>query len=326
MKRVAIGIDIGGTNTVLGVVDENGDVLVKDSISTPTHGDAKKYVSSLSESINELIDSVHKMNADAEVMGIGIGAPNGNYYKGTIEQAANLAFKGVVPLVDMLRENFPHLKALALTNDANAAAMGEMIYGGAKGMKNFVMITLGTGLGSGIVVNGDLVYGHDGFAGEVGHTTVIPHGRVCGCGGEGHLEAYCSAPGIKRTVFELLAKYNNNGSELAKFSFEELDSKKVFEAAERGDKIAIEAFEITGEHLGQGLGDTVCHLSPEAIFLFGGPTAAGDFIFKPTKESMERHVLPIFRNKVEILPSKLKSGSAAIVGASALVWKELEKE
>ncbi|GET20637.1 ROK family protein [Prolixibacter denitrificans] len=325
MKRVAIGIDIGGTNTVLGVVDENGDVLVKDSISTPNHGDVGKYVASLSESINELIDSVHKLNADAEVMGIGIGAPNGNYYKGTIEQAANLAFKGVVPLVDLLKENFPHLKALALTNDANAAAMGEMIYGGAKGMKNFVMITLGTGLGSGIVVNGDLVYGHDGFAGEVGHTTVIPHGRVCGCGGAGHLEAYCSAPGIKRTVFELLTKYNG-GSELTKYSFDELDSKKVFEAAEKGDKVALEAFEITGELLGQGLGDTVCHLSPEAIFLFGGPTAAGDLIFKPTKESMERHVLPIFRNKVEILPSKLKAGSAAIVGASALVWKELEKE
>jgi len=325
MKRVAIGIDIGGTNTVLGVVDENGDVLVKDSISTPNHGDVGKYVASLSESINELIDSVHKLNADAEVMGIGIGAPNGNYYKGTIEQAANLAFKGVVPLVDLLKENFPHLKALALTNDANAAAMGEMIYGGAKGMKNFVMITLGTGLGSGIVVNGDLVYGHDGFAGEVGHTTVIPHGRVCGCGGAGHLEAYCSAPGIKRTVFELLTKYNG-GSELTKYSFDELDSKKVFEAAEKGDKVAKEAFEITGELLGQGLGDTVCHLSPEAIFLFGGPTAAGDLIFKPTKESMERHVLPIFRNKVEILPSKLKAGSAAIVGASALVWKELEKE
>lgn len=325
MKRVAIGIDIGGTNTVLGVVDENGDVLVKDSISTPNHGDVGKYVASLSESINELIDSVHKLNADAEVMGIGIGAPNGNYYKGTIEQAANLAFKGVVPLVDLLKENFPHLKALALTNDANAAAMGEMIYGGAKGMKNFVMITLGTGLGSGIVVNGDLVYGHDGFAGEVGHTTVIPHGRVCGCGGAGHLEAYCSAPGIKRTVFELLTKYNG-GSELTKYSFDELDSKKVFEAAEKGDKVALEAFEITSELLGQGLGDTVCHLSPEAIFLFGGPTAAGDLIFKPTKESMERHVLPIFRNKVEILPSKLKAGSAAIVGASALVWKELEKE
>jgi len=325
MKRVAIGIDIGGTNTVLGVVDENGDVLVKDSISTPNHGDVGKYVASLSESINELIDSVQKLNADAEVMGIGIGAPNGNYYKGTIEQAANLAFRGVVPLVDLLKENFPHLKALALTNDANAAAMGEMIYGGAKGMKNFVMITLGTGLGSGIVVNGDLVYGHDGFAGEVGHTTVIPHGRVCGCGGEGHLEAYCSAPGIKRTVFELLTKYNG-GSELTKYSFDDLDSKKVFEAAEKGDKVALEAFEITGELLGQGLGDTVCHLSPEAIFLFGGPTAAGDLIFKPTKESMERHVLPIFRNKVEILPSKLKAGSAAIVGASALVWKELEKE
>lgn len=324
MKQVAIGIDIGGTNTVFGVVDNNGDVLVKNAIPTPKHGDVDQYVAELTAGVNEMIESVKKINADSEVMGIGIGAPNGNYYNGTIEQAPNLSFKGVVPLVKLLKKNFD-LPAIALTNDANAAAIGEMIYGGAKGMKDFVMITLGTGLGSGVVVNGNLVYGHDGFAGEVGHTTVVPEGRVCGCGGRGHLEAYCSAPGIKRFVFELLAEYNETESPLAGVSFNDLDSKKVYDAAEAGDYIALEAFHRTGKVLGRALADTVAYLSPEAIFLFGGPTAAGDHIFKPTKESMENHVLPIFRNKVNILPSKLKAGTAAIVGASALVWKELQK-
>ena len=200
-----------------------------------------------------------------------------------------------------------------------------MIYGGAKEMQNFVMFTLGTGVGSGIVVNGDLVYGHDGFAGECGHTTLVPSGRLCGCGSLGHLEAYCSAPGMKRTAFELMAQYNATDSLLADKSFNELDSKMIYDAAEKGDKIALEVFEKTGAWLVQGLADTVHHLSPEAIFLFGGPTAAGDYIFKPTKENMEKHLLPIFKNKIKILPSQLKAGDAAIVGASALVWKEIEK-
>lgn len=200
-----------------------------------------------------------------------------------------------------------------------------MVYGGAKGMKNFAMFTLGTGVGSGLVVNGDLVYGHDGFAGECGHTTLVPGGRKCGCGGLGHLEAYCSAPGMKRTAFEILVRDNASASILAGKSYNELDSKMIFEAAEKGDQVALEVFEKTGNWLGQGIADTVNHLSPEAVFLFGGPTAAGDFIFKPTKASMEEHVLPIFRNKIKILPSKLKAGDAAIVGASALVYKELDK-
>jgi glucokinase len=212
-----------------------------------------------------------------------------------------------------------------LTNDANAAAIGEMIYGGAKGMKNFVLFTLGTGVGSGIVVNGDLVYGSDGFAGEIGHTTLVPGGRPCGCSSLGHLEAYCSASGMKRTAFELLVHYNANDSLLANKSFRELDSKIIFEAAEKGDKIALEVFEKTGAWLGIALADTVHYLSPEAIFLFGGPTAAGEYIFKPTKENMEKHLLPIFADKIKILPSELKAGDAAIVGASALVWKELDK-
>ncbi|MGQ7871407.1 ROK family protein [Sunxiuqinia sp. sy24] len=325
MKKVAIGVDIGGTNTAIGVVDEAGNVMVKDSIPTPAHGNLEQYIEELTVAIKELIKSVKLVNSDLEVLGIGIGAPNGNYYSGTIEYAPNLSFKGVLPLVELLKKSFPELDALALTNDANAAAIGEMIYGGAKGMKNFVMYTLGTGVGSGIVVNGDLVYGADGFAGECGHTVLIPGGRSCGCGTKGHLEAYCSASGMKRTAFEIMVRDNANDSLLADKSFKELDSKMIFDAAEKGDKVALEVFELTGKWLGQGLADTVHHLSPEAIFLFGGPTAAGDYIFKPTKASMEAYLLPIFKDKIKILPSKLKQGDAAIVGASALVWKEVEK-
>ena len=323
MKKVSIGVDIGGTNTAIGVVDTEGHVLVKSNIETPTHGDINLYISSLSDAIKELINSVELMNADIEIMGIGIGAPNGNYYSGTIEYAPNLSFKGVVPLVKLLVEKFPDLKAIVLTNDANAAAMGEMIYGGAKGMKNFVMYTLGTGVGSGIVVDGNILYGNDGFAGECGHTTLIPGGRLCGCGQRGHLETYCSAPGMKRTAFEIMVRDNVTNSLLSEKSFKDLDSKMIFEAAEKGDKVALEVFEQTGEWLGQGLAGTVHHTSPEAIFLFGGPTAAGDYIFKPTRESMESHLLPFFKNKIKILPSQLKPGDAAIVGASALVYSEL---
>jgi glucokinase len=325
MTKVAIGVDIGGTNTAIGVVDIDGNVLVKGNILTPAHGDINLYIEELSGAIRDLINSVKKLNKNIEILGIGIGAPNANYYTGTIEQAPNLSFKGVVHMVALLREQFPELKALTITNDANAAAIGEMIYGGAKGMKNFVVYTLGTGVGSGIVVNGDLVYGHDGFAGECGHTILIPDGRLCGCGGHGHLEAYCSASGMKRTAFELISQSNDTSSLLSKYSFNELDSKMIFEAAEQGDTIANQVFEITGNYLGQGLANTAHHLSPEAIFLFGGPTAAGDLIFKPTIESMERNLLATFKNKIKVLPSQLKRGDAAIVGASALVYKELEK-
>ncbi len=325
MKKVAIGVDIGGTNTAIGVVDPEGNVMVKMNIPTPSHGDIDKYILDLSNAIKEQIKSVKLLNNDIQVLGIGIGAPNGNYYSGTIEYAPNLSFQGVVHLVKLLRNYFPEMEALALTNDANAAAIGEMIYGGAKGMKNFVMFTLGTGVGSGVVVNGELVYGSDGFAGEIGHTVLVADGRPCGCSALGHLEAYTSAPGMKRTAFELLAHYNDNDSLLADKSFKELDSKMIYDAAVKGDKIALEVFEKTGEWLGQGLANTVHYLSPEAIFLFGGPTAAGDYIFKPTKENMEKHLLPIFKDKIQILPSQLKAGDAAIVGASALVWKELDK-
>lgn len=322
--KLTIGIDIGGTNTAIGVVDENGEVLNKTSISTPSHGDVDQYIEEMASAINELETKVKNDNTDAEILGVGIGAPNGNYYNGTIEHAPNLSFKGIVPFVELLKKKFPDYKAITLTNDANAAAIGEMVYGGAKGMKNFAMFTLGTGVGSGLIVNGDLVYGADGFAGECGHTTLIPGGRKCGCGGNGHLEAYCSAPGMKRTAFEILARDNAADSILADKSFNELDSKAIFDAAEKGDKVALEVFEQTGHWLGVSLADTVHHLSPEAIFLFGGPTAAGDYIFKPTIKSMEKHLIPVFKGKVKVLKSELSLGNAAIVGASALVWKDIE--
>ena len=339
MKQVAIGIDIGGTNTAIGVVDREGNILYEKQpqLPTPLKQDNPTGSESISEKlltdfinllayeIKSAIDTVAKINPEIGVMGIGIGAPNANYYTGTIEQAPNLPFVGVIPFAKLIQDKFPEIRFIKLTNDANAAALGELIYGGGKHMQNFVMITLGTGLGSGIIVNGDLVYGADGFAGECGHTTIVRNGRTCGCGGLGHLEAYCSATGMKRTVYELLAMHNTSESELADIPFNKMTSKKVFEAAEKGDKLAKEVFDMTGEWLGEALADTVNHLSPEAIFLFGGPVAAGDYIFKPTKDSLERNVLPIFRNKVKILPSSLKMGSAAIIGASALVWKELEK-
>ncbi len=339
MKQVAIGIDIGGTNTAIGVVDREGNVLYEKQPQLPTPQKRENpnmkldrseelctnFVTELAEEVRVAIATVKNINPEIDVLGIGIGAPNANYYRGTIEVPANLPFVGVVQFTDLLQAKLPEIGIVKITNDANAAALGELIYGGGIGMSNFVMITLGTGLGSGIIVNGDLVYGRDGFAGEIGHTTTVPDGRMCGCGGKGHLEGYCSATGIKRNVFEILAKNNNSESPLANVPFNEMTAKMVYDAAENSDPVALEVFEYTGELLGRSFADTVHYLSPEAIFLFGGAAAAGDYIFKPTKESMERHLLPVYRNKVQILPSKLKAGSAAIVGASALVWKELDK-
>ena len=256
-----------------------------------------------------------------KLIGIGLGAPNGNYYKGTIEQPPNLSWK-YVDVVAMLRRWYSI--PVALTNDANAAALGEMLFGAAKGMKDFIVITLGTGLGSGIVANGELIYGHDGFAGEIGHTIVDPNGRQCGCGRRGCLETYASASGIRRTVEELL-KMPAPPSELREISLDQITSKRVFEAAQRGDKLALEAFELTGRYLGMKLADSVAHTSPEAIILFGGLAAAGDFIFSPTKKYMEEFLLNIFKNKVRLLPSSLPKGNAAILGAAALMWKQLLK-
>jgi glucokinase len=318
MKKVAVGIDIGGTNSVIGLVDEVGNVLNSLIIPTETEADYTIYMEKLCAAINTLIDSVN-----LEIIGIGIGAPNGNYYNGTIEFAPNLNFKGIAPITDFLKNKFDY-DIIVLTNDANAAAMGEMIYGGAKEMNNFIMITLGTGVGSGIVVNGEVVYGHDGFAGEIGHTIVDPNGRNCACGRNGCLETYASAPGIKRTVFELLAEMNVP-SKLREVSFENLSAKMIDQAAREGDQIAMEAFEYTGDVLGLKLSDAIAHTSPEAIFLFGGLAQAGELIFEPVKESMENYLLNIYKNKVSLLPSKLPPGDAAILGASALVWNEFRK-
>lgn len=324
MKKAAVGIDIGGTNSAFGIVDLEGKVLVKGSISTPDHGDVSIFIRSLSEAIRVSVQSAKTLYPDLQILGVGVGAPNANYYQGTIEHAPNLSFKGIVPLKALLAQNLPEYGPVIVTKDANAAALGEMMYGGAKGMKHFAMYTLGTGVGSGLVVRGRLVYGQDGFAGECGHSMLFPGGRECGCGIKGHLEAYCSASGMKRTAFELLARDNNSKSVLANYSYNELESKTIFAAAKNGDKLAMEVFELTGKWLGMAFADTVNHLSPEAIFLFGGPTAAGEFLFEPARKSMEAHLLPFYKGKVKILPSQLSPGDAAIVGASALVYQTME--
>ena len=321
MKESVVGIDIGGTFTKFGVIDRIGNVLVEGSVATDQTDDINVYLSGLSDAINKTLAG---LGESVSIMGIGIGAPNGNYKSGSIEFAPNLrwAHGKVVRLVDLLQKHFK--MPIAVTNDANAAAIGEMIYGGAKGMKDFILITLGTGLGSGLVVNGELVYGNDGFAGEIGHVRVKDNGRLCGCGRRGCLEAYASAPGIKRTVFELLADYNGN-SELSKYSFDELTSEMIYQAATRGDKIALEAFQITGDLLGIKLADAVAHTSPEKIFLFGGLAKSGDYILKPTRESFERNLLKIYQGKIPIELSSLAEGNVAILGASALIWQELNK-
>jgi len=317
MKQVVIGVDVGGTNTKFGLVDREGNVIVDGSIATDTYDNVVDYQKALYESIEKVIAP---LKGTIEIKGVGFGAPNGNYYKGTIEYAPNLKWKGVIHFCELFKKymNIP----IVLTNDANAAAIGEGLYGGAKGMKDYIVITLGTGLGSGIVSNGELIYGFDGFAGELGHISVELHGRKCGCGKQGCLETYCSASGIKRTVFELLCDMTEE-SELRQYNFLELSSEMIYEAALRNDPIALKAFEYTGQILGSKLADAVAFSSPEAIFLFGGLAKSGDLIFKPTCESFEENLLPIYRNKIKILPSGLQDKNIAVLGASALIWKEL---
>jgi glucokinase len=321
MKEVVVGIDIGGTFTKYGIVDRDGNCIEEDFISTDIYKEFEGYLENLHSVIENTILSIHD---DISVKGVGIGAPNGNYYKGTIEHPPNLNWKGIIPIVDRLKGFFKNIP-IVLTNDANAAAIGEMIYGGAKGMKDFIVITLGTGLGSGIVVNGNIVYGHDGFAGELGHVNVKLKGRDCGCGKKGCLETYVSATGIKRTVFQLLGDRTYD-SELRKISYVDLTAKMISEAAKKGDQIALEAFEYTGKILGSKLADAVGHTSPEAIFLLGGLTKAKDLIMNPTKIYMEESLLPIYRNKVKILLSSLQDTNAGVLGASALAWNELDKK
>lgn len=319
MTEVVIGIDIGGTYTKFGIVDRQGNCLKENFTSTDKYNEFDVYLDNLHTEIEELINSVQE---PISIKGIGVGAPNGNYNMGTIEHAPNLSWKGIIPFVEKFKEYFPGLPVV-LTNDANAAAIGEMIYGGAKDMKHFIMITLGTGLGSGVVVDGNIVYGQDGFAGELGHINVKHRGRHCGCGKRGCLEAYASATGIKRTAFKLLAETIHK-SELRDISYNDLTSKMISEAAKKGDKIALEAFDITGRILGVKLADAVATTSPEAIFLFGGLAKAGDLIFEPTRRYMEENLFPIYKGKVKILPSQLTDTNAAVVGSSALAWKELD--
>ncbi len=314
-NELAIGIDIGGTNTKYGVVNHRGQILEKGEIATEDYPEIGSFINALHTKLDPLISSLKKEN----VQGIGIGAPNGNYYTGTIEYAPNLKWKGIIPLAKLISEKF-ELPA-ALTNDANAAAVGEMTYGAARGMKDFIMITLGTGVGSGIVANGQLILGHDGFAGELGHTIIIPGGRIHeGTGMRGSLEAYASATGVTKTAVELLEKNSGKESLLKKYSGK-INSKIVYECAMKNDKLAKKVYEYTGKILGQALANFIMFSSPEAIILFGGLTRAGDMIMNPTREHMEKNLLPIFQNKVKLVFSELVESDAAILGASALVWE-----
>lgn len=315
--EVVIGIDIGGTYTKFGFVDRKGNCFLDSSVNTTGHPDVNSFLDKLFDTIKKNIEPSEN---ELKIMGIGVGAPNGNYYTGSIEYAPNLNWKGVIPLASLIKRYFDI--PVAVTNDANAAALGEMMYGGAGNMKDFIVITLGTGLGSGIVVNGNVVYGHDGFAGELGHIVAVDNGRLCGCGKRGCLETYASVTGIKRTVYELLAEYNDN-SDLRKIAFDDLTGKMIYEAAKKGDRIALKAFELTGKILGKNLANAIAFSSPEAIFLFGGLAGAGDLIFSPTREHMEKNLLKIFQNKVKLLPSGLQDKNAAVLGAAGLIWKEL---
>jgi glucokinase len=316
-NEVVIGIDIGGTYTKFGFVGRNGDCFREGAVNTSDYADVNSFLDYLFAVIDK---SINASDTELKIMGIGVGAPTGNYYKGTIEYASNLNWKGVIPMVDLIKKYYDI--PVVISNDANAAALGEMMFGGAENMKNFILITLGTGLGSGIVVNGNVVHGHDGFAGELGHIIAVDDGRQCACGNRGCLETYASATGIKRTVFELLSECIDP-SELRKITYEDLTAKMITEAAQKGDRIALKAFEITGKILGKNLANAVAFSSPEAIFLFGGLAAAGDFIFNPTKEHMEKNLLNLFRNKVKLLPSGLQDKNAAVLGAAGLIWKEL---
>ncbi len=330
MKKLAIGVDIGGINTAFGLVDEHGDLYAESVIPTkkfPEFGDYTAYVEELCAALRAMADS---LSFEYELAGIGIGAPNANYHRGTIEQPANLwrfaadeadprPERRVFPLADDIGARFPGVLVL-VTNDANAATVGEMVYGNARRMKDFIMITLGTGLGSGFVANGAMIYGHDGFAGELGHVVVERGGRRCGCGRCGCLETYVSATGVKRTAFETMARMTEP-SRLRAVAYDDFDASIVSAAAAEGDPVALETFRFTGEVLGRALADVVTITSPEAVFFFGGLAKAGKLLFDPVQWYMEEHMMPVFRGKVKLLPSGLQGKNAAILGAAALVWQ-----
>lgn len=316
MKPYVIGVDLGGTNTVFGIVDKEGNVVCEGAIKTQEYLAVEDFVEAGCECLKPLLDKVGGID---NIQGMGIGAPNGNFYSGTIEHAPNLPWKGIVPLADMFKKKLG--VPVSLTNDANAAAIGEMTYGAARGMKNFIVITLGTGVGSGIVINGQLVYGHDGFAGELGHVTMVrgEEGRLCGCGRKGCLEAYCSATGVARTAREALSSPDAESS-LCDIPLDKITSLDVALAAENGDELAIEIFRCTGEMLGAACADFAAFSSPEAFIFFGGLTKSGDLIMEPIKDAYNKYVLPIFRDKAKFLVSALMDSNAAVLGASALGW------
>ncbi|MFT3917842.1 ROK family protein [Cloacibacterium sp.] len=315
-EKYAIGIDVGGTNTKFGVVNRKGEILIQDRIKTNEKENVEGFIDVLAEKLQPMID---QFGGPEAFVGIGMGAPNANYYQGTIEYAANLKWKGIIPMAEILEEKFKI--PAKLTNDANAAAVGEMQYGVAKGMKNFITITLGTGVGSGIIIDGKIVLGHNGFAGELGHVIVRNGGRPHkGTGLNGSLEAYASATGVRDTAIEFLQANPDAQSLLSSFTIDELTSETVFKCAEQGDKLANEIFEFTGQVLGEALATFVLFSAPEAIVLFGGLTKAGDLIMKPTRQAMEDNLLQVFKNQVKIIFSDLKEADAAILGASALVW------
>ena len=314
--QCVVGIDVGGQTTKIGVVDSMGTVLSQTVIRTDTYTEIAPYIAELAEAVNKVIKDSGK---EGKIRGIGVGAPNGNYYTGTIENAPNLLWgRQKVEFAKLLSEAMDGIP-VALTNDANAAAVGEMTYGAAKGMKNFIMITLGTGVGSGIVINGEVLYGHDGFAGELGHTSAVRNnGRTCGCGKTGCLETYASATGVARTAREWL-ELSDEPSVLR--SLDSIASKDVYEAAKEGDKLALKIFEFTGKILGRSFADFRAFSAPEAIVLFGGLARAKEFLTEPILESMNANVLPLWRNKVQLVYSQLKESDAAILGASALAWE-----
>lgn len=316
-KPYVVGIDIGGTNTVFGIVDARGHIVASDSIKTKKHAEFDDYVAELHEGLSRLLN---QHDAEGKIQGIGIGAPNGNYYTGEIQNPPNLPWGPIIPLAEKVSKAFNGIP-VAVTNDANAAALGEMTYGAARGMKDFIMITLGTGVGSGIVINGQLVYGSDGFAGELGHIIVKRNnGRICGCGRTGCLEAYCSATGVARTAREFL-EIRNEPSLLRNLQIEDITSKDIYDAAMNGDKMSKEIFDYTGRILGESFADMVAFSSPQAIILFGGLAKSGDLLLKPLKEAFEKSLMPIFRGKTSIILSELKESDAAVLGASALGWE-----
>lgn len=317
-KPYVIGVDLGGQTAKFGIVDARGNVLKQTAIRSNSQNKPEEFIRDLAEGIKKLIDKEYSIE---DIRGIGVGAPNGNYYTGCIENAANLTWakNQIVHFADMLSERVG--VPVALTNDANAAAVGEMTYGAARGMKNFIMITLGTGVGSGIVINGDVVYGHDGFAGELGHTCAVRNnGRICGCGKTGCLETYASAMGVARTAREIL-ELTDRKTLLRNIPAENITSKDVFDAAIQDDEVAKDIFAFTGRMLGEKFADFVAFSAPEAIILFGGLTKAGDLIYKPIVESMNLNLMPIWRGKIKVLFSTLNESDAAILGASALGWE-----